>query len=63
MSGDKPFDCVELKNRIQAELLREYQGLTPEEERRKRHQKLASGDSSAARMWQAAHEGRETASK
>ncbi|HOZ46735.1 MAG TPA: hypothetical protein PLO37_14525 [Candidatus Hydrogenedentes bacterium] len=53
MGKKKPFDCVEMKDRIQAKLLEEYEGLTPEEERAKRLQKLAAGDSPAARLWQA----------
>ena len=32
MNDEEKFDCVEMKNRIQAELLREYHDLTPEEE-------------------------------
>jgi len=30
MSKVKEFDCVEMKNRIQAELLERYKGMTPE---------------------------------
>jgi hypothetical protein len=54
MNSEKPFDCVEMKNRIQAKLFREYEGLSAEEERGKRLQKLETGDSPAARLWQAA---------
>jgi len=63
MNNEGPFDCVEMKTRIQAKLQREYEGLTPDEERRKRLQKLAAADSPAARIWQAACKRRATASK
>jgi len=54
MNGEREFDCIEMKNRIQEELLREYEGLTAEQERRKRLHKLVTADSPAARIWQAA---------
>ena len=54
MNDEEKFDCVEMKNGIQAELLREYAGLTPEEERKKRQHKLSTSDSPAAKMWQSA---------
>jgi len=52
-----------MKNRIQAKLLLEYEGLTAEEERRKRIEKLAICASPAARFWQAACKRKATASK
>ncbi len=60
MSDEQKFNCVEMKNRIQAALMREYDGLASEEVRRKRRDKLASSDSPAARMWQAAMKRRTT---
>ncbi|HOH28146.1 MAG TPA: hypothetical protein PLC40_00600 [Candidatus Hydrogenedentes bacterium] len=60
MDDEKKFNCVEMKNRIQAALIREYDGLSSEEVRRKRHNKLASSNSPAARMWQAAMKRRAT---
>ena len=63
MNEEEPFDCVDMKDRIQAELLREYEGMSSEEERRKRLDKLATSDSPAARMWQSARERRETATR
>ncbi|HPO14206.1 MAG TPA: hypothetical protein PLI09_12245 [Candidatus Hydrogenedentes bacterium] len=54
MKNQKSFDCVEMKNRIQEDLLTECEGLTPEEERQKRIQKLSSSDSPAAKIWQSA---------
>lgn len=32
MTQQKTFDCVEMKNRAQAELQQEIEGMTPEEE-------------------------------
>lgn len=63
MDNEEPFDCVEMKNRIQSKLLREYEGLTAEEERRKRLRKLETADSPAARLWQAACKRKATASR
>ena len=63
MNNKEEFDCVEMKNRIQAELLNENEGLTAEEERRKRLHKLATADSPAARLWQAACKRQTTASR
>ena len=54
MNDEHNLNCVEMKNRIQAGLMREYDGLSSEQARRKRRDKLASSDSPAARMWQAA---------
>ncbi len=50
------IDCVEMKNRIQAELLQEYAGLSMEEERLARRRKLMTSDSLAARLWRSGHE-------
>ncbi len=36
----KPFDCVEMKNQIQAELLSEYEGLSEDEIRKRRHDRI-----------------------
>ncbi len=52
------IDCVEMKNRIQAELRQEYAGLSMEEERQARRRKLMTSDSLAAQMWRNAHEQR-----
>ena len=47
----KSFDCVAMKNKIQAKLLEEYRGVPEEEVRLLRRQKLES-DPSLARLWQ-----------
>ena len=63
MNNNESFDCVNLKIQIQAKLLREYEGLTPEQERSKRLQKLSTGDSLAAKIWQAARKPEKTTSR
>ena len=63
MKDEQEIKCVEMKNSIQAALMREYDGLNSEEVRRKRHEKLASGNSPAARMWQAEMKRRSTLSQ
>ena len=47
----KTFDCVEMKNRLQAELLEQEQRLGPEEIRRRRQHWLATGEDGLARWW------------
>ncbi len=47
----KSFDCVEMKNRLQAEMLESEALLGPEEARRKRQQWLATGDDELAKWW------------
>jgi hypothetical protein len=54
MRGRKIIDCVEMKNRIQAALLSEYEGLIGDEERQRRQNRLATSDSPASKIWQAA---------
>ena len=51
MKRNKSFDCVEMKNAIQAQLGEEYEGLTPEQVRKRRQERLASSDSPVARKW------------
>jgi len=51
MNRNKSFDCVEMKNAIQAQLSEEYEGLTPEQVRKRRQERLASSDSPVARKW------------
>lgn len=57
----KTFDCVAMKNSIQSELLKEYEGLSLEKERNARRKKLMTSDSLAAQMWRNAQEPRKTA--
>ncbi len=47
----KSFDCVEMKNRLQAELREREALLGPEEARRRRRQWLATGDDDLAKWW------------
>lgn len=47
----KTFDCVEMKNRLQAELKDREARLGAEEMRRQQHQWLERGDDPLARWW------------
>ncbi|RJP25129.1 MAG: hypothetical protein C4527_17525 [Candidatus Omnitrophota bacterium] len=47
----KKFDCVEMKNAIQAQLRKEYEGLSDEEIRTRIKHKLETSDTPAARLW------------
>ena len=52
----RKFDCVEMKNRIQRELLEEEARIGEEEVRRRRREWLATSDSPLARLWREASE-------
>jgi hypothetical protein len=43
MKKNKKFDCVEMKNEIQAKIYEEIKGMTPQEEIAHRRKKLESG--------------------
>ena len=43
MKKIKKFDCVEMKNKIQAKIYEEIKGMTPQEEIEYRRKKLESG--------------------
>ena len=49
----KRFDCVAMKNRIQAEQAQEYRGLTDEQVRRRIRRALAKSKSPVGRLWRA----------
>ena len=49
MKKNKAFDCVEMKDAAQARLREEYRGLTPEQVRKRRDERLATSDSPVAR--------------
>jgi hypothetical protein len=51
MKKPKEFDCVRMKDEIQARLMREYKGLTDEQIRRRRARKLATSKSPIAKLW------------
>ena len=51
MKKVKTFDCVEMKNEIQAKLAKEHEGLSDEEIRRRRQQWLETSDDPLARWW------------
>ena len=51
MPKTKTFDCVEMKNRIQAELREEYEGLSEDEIAARRRAWLETSDDPVARKW------------
>ena len=51
MKKTKKFDCVRLKDKIQARLTRQWRGLTDEEIRERIRQELATSDSPIAQLW------------
>jgi len=51
MAAVKTFDCVELKNAIQAKQRREWKGLSDEEVRRRVQQRLDASNDPLARKW------------
>ncbi len=51
MKTAKKFDCVKIKDEIQAKLEAEYDGLSGEETRKRTQQKLAASDTPIARVW------------
>jgi hypothetical protein len=59
----KNFDCVKMKDSIQARLAKEYEGLSEEERWRRVDEKLATSDHPAARKWRALAEAAKAAAK
>ena len=51
MRPKKAFDCVEMKNAIQAKHRSEFDGLTDEEVRRRIAERLANSSDVVARKW------------
>jgi len=51
MVGQKDFDCVELKDRIQAQIREEYRGLTDEQRRERIRTALETSDDPVSRKW------------
>jgi hypothetical protein len=47
----KRFDCVKMKNDIQAAMRREFRGLSDAEIQARIEQDLATSDAPAARLW------------
>jgi len=47
----KDFDCVKMKDELQAQLRREYAGLSNEQMRARMTAKLATSDSPIAKFW------------
>ena len=51
MKAEKTFDCVLLKDEVQAQLRREFAGLSDEEERARIQHELATSHGVVARKW------------
>lgn len=51
MKREKTFDCVRMKDEIQASLRRERRGMSPVAVRRSIERKLATSDSPTAKLW------------
>ena len=51
MKASKRFDCVQMKNDIQAQLLKEYAGLTDAEQMDSMRKELSASDAPAAKFW------------
>ena len=51
MKKAKEFDCVRMKDEIQARLTRQWRGLTDEEIRERIRRKLATSRSPIAKLW------------
>lgn len=49
--GRKPFDCVAVKDAIQAKLRQKQEGLSDEQVLRRRRQWLETSDDPVARWW------------
>jgi hypothetical protein len=51
MKKPKEFDCVRFKDELQARLMREYEGLTEEQIRKRTARKLATSQTPIAKLW------------
>jgi len=56
MRRTRKFDCVKMKNDIQARLAREWRGLTDDQIVERIRQELATGDDPVAQLWRASAE-------
>ena len=61
MKKTKKFDCVEMKNKIQAEIYEEIKGMTPEQEIAFRRKSLESGPMASLYKKLKARSGKKTA--
>lgn len=51
MSKNKTFDCVQMKNELQASLAKKYEGLSDQEIARRRKEWLETSDNPLAKWW------------
>ncbi len=59
MKKAKSFDCVQMKNTIQANLRKEHEGLSDEEIERRRRLWLETSDDPPARWWRSIQKARQ----
>jgi hypothetical protein len=60
MKKPKPFDAVAMRNRIQAQLRKEHEGLSDEEIERRRRAWLDTSDDPAAKWWRSIQRARQS---
>jgi hypothetical protein len=60
MRTRKAFDCVEMKNRIQAQLIKKWEGKTDAEIRREVYSELQGSKSPVAEFWRKAQKKKAT---
>ena len=53
MTTKTGIDCIALKDQLQADMRRRYEGLSPEERRGRIREELEQSDSMLARKWRA----------
>lgn len=63
MKKVKEFDCVRVKDEIQARLTRQWRGLTDKQIRRRIQDQLATSQSPMAKLWRSAEGKAETPAK
>ena len=51
MKREKSFDCVKMKDEIQAALLKEHEGMTDDQRHAAMERAIAVSDAPAARFW------------
>jgi len=60
MKREKAFDCLNMKDEIQASLGRKWAGLTDEEVRERMRQELATSEDVVSRWWRSIGQAEQT---
>ncbi|MGA2796881.1 MAG: hypothetical protein ABSE63_04830 [Thermoguttaceae bacterium] len=63
MKKNKSFDCVQMKNELQARMAKKYEGLSDEEIARRRREWLDNSDDPLAKWWRSLPAPKSSASK